>query len=861
MSSTEREVSNEHLFCAEHLGEYLADGLAGEDRSRLESHVAACPECARALADLRTTEIHMNAALSPLTPSADFEDRLIASLRDEQSARWRVVRHAVSGLAAAIVIAGLGYAATDLMGRGKLPFALPGMEGEEVAVAFSENPAARRRGEGEPLAGLATTTSKAIRALQDGRRLPAEVSFGLQFPYALGEMQMDRTVQPQKMFRSQVAEGALAGEALGSAPASSIPPAPVAGLGAASNPGFGEVVSKAMRDDSRDKVTMGGGKPLRATVVLGSPSDSNDSVLLPTDERETEKSKGASTPVPGSPAPQANPAGAGEQAEAPAPVMSDRKIVRTGTAVFEVESYEVAAGKIGEIVRSAGGFIGTSSSENLPNGKVRGMLVLRLPPEQLDGVLARLRGVGELKSENIESADVTRHYVDTEGQLKAARAVEERLLDLIKNGKGAMKDIGAAEKELGDWRTKIESLEGELRYLSSQVAYSTLTLTVAERDIRAAATAVETESVTAAVEVADVSAARGALVEFIGAAKGRVLESELRQQENGQTVGSLVGEVPQESSGGLSARVKSLGEVSKYEVQRKQTLEGDAAGAAPKLEQRMTRVSVSLFSQEAMVPRLSQTVEFATADVAATHAALLAKLRAEGDRIVSSTVKVDPSPSGTEATLAVVLPADRAEALLSGLDGVGQVLRMQGEEAPLGPNVTQAKRAITVHFIPATRIAPRESRALSVQTADLAGSAERVVRAAAAAGARILESSGSTSAGGGAHRISLELPSTTAGGVLAEVRSAGTVTDESSTLDVGAVAGPLSRTRIDLTLASPPQLVGAEDGLGTSLRSALSTSLLGLLWSLKLLVIGVCLVLPWVGLVWVGARVWRRRKV
>ena len=43
---------------------------------------------------------------------------------------------------------------------------------------------------------------------------------------------------------------------------------------------------------------------------------------------------------------------------------------------------------------------------------------------------------------------------DTESRLKAARIMEERLIDIIKTRKGEVKDLLLAEKELGIWRPR-----------------------------------------------------------------------------------------------------------------------------------------------------------------------------------------------------------------------------------------------------------------------------------------------------------------------------------------------------------------------------------------------------------------------
>src|SRR6202035_4409931 len=107
----------------------------------------------------------------------------------------------------------------------------------------------------------------------------------------------------------------------------------------------------------------------------------------------------------------------------------------------------------------------------------------------------------------IASQDVTKQYTDLESRLRAARTMEERLLRIIKEGKGEIKDLLNAEKELGVWRTRIEEFEGELRYYANMVALSTLNILLYEKEIRAPYATVETERVNMGIEVEDVDKA------------------------------------------------------------------------------------------------------------------------------------------------------------------------------------------------------------------------------------------------------------------------------------------------------------------------------------------------------------------
>src|SRR5205814_3399067 len=118
-----------------------------------------------------------------------------------------------------------------------------------------------------------------------------------------------------------------------------------------------------------------------------------------------------------------------------------RKIIRNGTMEFEVDRFDSAFAQVSNLVREAGGFIGSTDSEKLPNGKVKGTVTVRIPPDKMDVLVLQFRGIGELKSQKLGADDISKQYTDLESELKAARAMEERLLDIIKTGKGQIKDL------------------------------------------------------------------------------------------------------------------------------------------------------------------------------------------------------------------------------------------------------------------------------------------------------------------------------------------------------------------------------------------------------------------------------------
>ena len=156
------------------------------------------------------------------------------------------------------------------------------------------------------------------------------------------------------------------------------------------------------------------------------------------------------------------------QPKDPAPVVADptkRVILRSGEIEFEVDVFETASATVDKLVGGIkGAFVATVNSEKLANGKMKGSITVRVPPEQLDGLVASLRKeldkTGGLKGVRITSSDVTKEYYDINARLQAARLMEQRLLEIIKDGKGDIKVVLEAEKERAVWRTQIEKFEG-----------------------------------------------------------------------------------------------------------------------------------------------------------------------------------------------------------------------------------------------------------------------------------------------------------------------------------------------------------------------------------------------------------------
>ncbi|HSP46043.1 MAG TPA: DUF4349 domain-containing protein, partial [Chthoniobacterales bacterium] len=74
---------------------------------------------------------------------------------------------------------------------------------------------------------------------------------------------------------------------------------------------------------------------------------------------------------------------------------ANRKLIRNATAELEVGSFDESVQKITAFASEEKGYVATTSSEKQANGKLRGEIVVKVLPDNLDRFLGKLRGIGD----------------------------------------------------------------------------------------------------------------------------------------------------------------------------------------------------------------------------------------------------------------------------------------------------------------------------------------------------------------------------------------------------------------------------------------------------------------------------------
>ena len=153
-----------------------------------------------------------------------------------------------------------------------------------------------------------------------------------------------------------------------------------------------------------------------------------------------------------------------------------RKIIRNGSLEVTVADVDRASAQIRSIVEGLGGFVEKSSQTNV--GGHTATVTARVPAESLDRAIAQVKSVASsVDREGIDARDVTREYVDLDARLRNAKAEEARYLEILKKATTIKDTLDGAEK-LSNVRGRIEQLQGEMNYLTSQIDMSALEISV-----------------------------------------------------------------------------------------------------------------------------------------------------------------------------------------------------------------------------------------------------------------------------------------------------------------------------------------------------------------------------------------------
>ena len=168
------------------------------------------------------------------------------------------------------------------------------------------------------------------------------------------------------------------------------------------------------------------------------------------------------------------------------------RVIRTAEMSIGVDprTFDV---KIDQARAIAAGFLGfvTNSSRQVYDEQeklVSGSITVRVPGERYADVMQQYTELGRVETRTEHGQDVSREFVDLQARRRHLQAVERRLLGFL-DDTTTINDALKVQGRVNEVQLQLEQIRGQLRFLEDQTSFSTITLTVTERDFVAIAKA------------------------------------------------------------------------------------------------------------------------------------------------------------------------------------------------------------------------------------------------------------------------------------------------------------------------------------------------------------------------------------
>jgi hypothetical protein len=155
-------------------------------------------------------------------------------------------------------------------------------------------------------------------------------------------------------------------------------------------------------------------------------------------------------------------------------------IARTASLSLVVKDFSAIQAAVKAVVSRHSGYIGELNTSTPPDAAKTFSATLRVPSAQLEPALAELKQLGPADQESQAGEEVTKQYVDLAARLKNSRATEERLVGVLRNNTGKVKDVLEVENEISRVRGEVEVMEADRRALQTRIDFATITLSVTE---------------------------------------------------------------------------------------------------------------------------------------------------------------------------------------------------------------------------------------------------------------------------------------------------------------------------------------------------------------------------------------------
>lgn len=159
-------------------------------------------------------------------------------------------------------------------------------------------------------------------------------------------------------------------------------------------------------------------------------------------------------------------------------VAQERIVIYNGRISLETSRIEDTLAKIRALAESYGGYV-AGSSRSTYGMQATAEVTIRVPKDKFRTAVQEIETYGRVIEENTSSEDITQQYVDLKARLDNLQKQEQRLREILTMAT-TVDDVLKVEDELARVRGDIESLQGQINYLESNVEMSLISVSLVE---------------------------------------------------------------------------------------------------------------------------------------------------------------------------------------------------------------------------------------------------------------------------------------------------------------------------------------------------------------------------------------------
>jgi hypothetical protein len=162
-------------------------------------------------------------------------------------------------------------------------------------------------------------------------------------------------------------------------------------------------------------------------------------------------------------------------------VTGNRKQVKEVSLSAETEEFTKTDETIRSAAKDAGGYVEYSSLSNYRSARSES-ITIRIPAESLDAFIKTIEDACSVTQKKEQAEDITDAYNETESELDSLKTEVDSLNGMLEKAE-SVEDSISIQNRLSEVRSRISTLEAQKKSYDSEIAYSTVSISLAEAQV------------------------------------------------------------------------------------------------------------------------------------------------------------------------------------------------------------------------------------------------------------------------------------------------------------------------------------------------------------------------------------------